>query len=156
MIHGFLAITIELTILLSVLFAENESFLYGAGFLVAAVLCFKLDVARNLRMGRCVCSHARGSFCGVINYETLGLLLNRSIGKEAKYSCFFPCGFRRFLLLGAGRKLQHDCIKCSGPGRNSLPSWRPVRSPRRTMTAGVTITRSTTAARSAPRCRRRA
>ena len=47
------------------------------------------------------------------------------------------------------------CMRCSGPGGNRRPNWKPVRSPRRTTTAGVTTTRSTTAARSAPRCRRR-
>lgn len=45
------------------------------------------------------------------------------------------------------------CTRCSGPGGNRPPSWRPERSPRRSTTAGVTTTRSTTAARSAPRCR---
>ena len=48
-----------------------------------------------------------------------------------------------------------DCTRCSGPGGNRPPSWRPERSLRRSTTAGVTITRSTTAAKSAPRCRRR-
>ena len=40
--------------------------------------------------------------------------------------------------------------------REQAANWRPVRSLRRTMTAGVTTTRSTTAARCVPRCRRRA
>ena len=39
--------------------------------------------------------------------------------------------------------------------REQAANWRPVRSPRRSTTAGVTTTRSTTAARSTPRCRRR-
>lgn len=43
------------------------------------------------------------------------------------------------------------CMRCFGPGGNRPPSWRPERSPRRTMTAGVTTTRSTTATRSTPR-----
>ena len=47
------------------------------------------------------------------------------------------------------------CTKCFGLGGNRQPNWRPVRSPRRSTTAGVTTTRSTTAAKSAPRCRRR-
>ena len=39
--------------------------------------------------------------------------------------------------------------------RDRPPSWRPERSPRGSTTAGATTTRSTTAARSAPRCHRR-
>lgn len=79
---------IRLLVLLSVLSDVNESVLYGAGFLAAAVLCFALDIARSLRMGRCV-QPCEGEFCGVINYEALGRSLNRPAGESGKYSRFF-------------------------------------------------------------------
>ena len=47
----------------------------------------------------------------------------------------------------AKTRMPPDCTRCSGPGGNRPPSWRPERSLRRSTTAGVTITRSTTAAR---------
>lgn len=87
-ISGFLLLAIGLIILLAILLEGNKSVLYGAGFLVAAVLCFALDVGRSSRMSKCV-QPCEGEFCGVINYETLGLLLNRPTGKTAKYSRFF-------------------------------------------------------------------
>ena len=45
----------------------------------------------------------------------------------------------------------HEMLWACG---NRPLSWRPVRYPRRSTTAGVTTTRSTTAGRSTPRCRR--
>ena len=57
--------------------------------------------------------------------------------------------------ISAKTRMLPGCMRCFGPGGNRPPSWRPERSLRRSTTAGVTITRSTTAAKSASRCRRR-
>ena len=63
----------------------------------------------------------------------------------------FPCRW-----ISAKTRTLPDCTKCSGPEGNRRLNWKPVRSPRRTTTAGVITTQSTTTARSAPRCRQRA
>ena len=87
-IGGFLVTALGVILLLSVFLKENESLMYGSGFLVFAVLCFALDIMRNLHMRRCV-QPCEGEFCGVINCEALGILLNRPFGKAARYSRFF-------------------------------------------------------------------
>ena len=67
-----------------------------------------------------------------------------------KITVSLPCRW-----ISAKTRMLPGCMRCSGPGGNRQPNWKPERFPRRTMTAGVTTIRSTTAARSAPRCRRR-
>ena len=106
---GFFTIAIGLIVLFSVLFKENESLLYGSGLLVAAVLCFTLDAARNLRMSKCV-QPCEGEFCGVTNYETMGLLFSRSTGKTAKYSRFFHVDSAAFRYRAQGEEWRQSAL----------------------------------------------
>lgn len=109
MIGGFFVAVIGLLVLLSVLSDVNESVLYGAGFLAAAVLCFALDIARSLRMGRCV-QPCEGEFCGVINYEALGRSLNRPAGECGKYSRFFHVDSAVFRYWAQGEERQLSAL----------------------------------------------
>ena len=65
--------------------------------------------------------------------------------QDGELACRLICGKTRML---------PGCMRCSGPGGNSRQLEAGEIS-RRITTAGVTTTRSTTAPRSAPRCRRR-
>ena len=63
-------------------FGFRDGLFYGGFFLIMALLCLTLDIARRQRLRRCV-QPCEAVFCGVINYDTIGNPGNQSLRQVA-------------------------------------------------------------------------